>query len=314
MAKPPLDRHRFQRWMLGTLACGAAVCGVLTGVPRLLSRTPEQSQQVSAAEPAPVQINLTSAQRARVDPILLPLQRGELEKGLRASVNDAQGLVLWLLRADEQGQNDEGMRVMQDLRRQHPNAPQVLAAYLFELDIEIQGNHRERSVYKPWTPEQKQDFHQTLAQLYKSAPTLWLPYAIEGYRHFYLSGNTPDATQNRGISLLQKAVGYGPNVSLIHYRLASVCNLAADWQKRPALFATSITECQKALRLPPPSTQAAFFALMCYNYGWIPGQKPDKAKAAMAAKRFLAMLPPGFEFNSVLRENLAMANVPVPTA
>ena len=269
---------------------------------------------------------ISFAAPASVDPTLVPFQKGELQKKLRANKDNAHGMVLLLRRADEMSTsrvdsaysrpnandyNAQAMKTLTQMRREQPENMKVLAAYCFEFDIKAQGGHHQFAHYEPWSSAKEQQFRGMLKELYKKAPDLWVPYAIEGYHKFYASTKTP-AEQERGMKLLAKAVELAPNVPIAHHHYGYVCHYAADWQKKPELYGIAVAEYKKALQLRPVLSVAALDLLYAYVAGWLPDGKPDKAKAQVVAKRYLTMLPKGYVFADYEKRVFKSAGVALP--
>ncbi len=226
------------------------------------------------------------AATSAVDPTLVPFKKGELQQKLEANKDNVHALILLLLRADEMSSsrvnpafsrlnpksyNTQALQGLQQMRRRYPNNMKVLSAYCFSLDIDTQGMHREFSNYGEWSPEKEQKVQATLKELREKAPKLWVSYAIEGYRLFYRGEKTP-AEQNQGIQLLAKAIELAPTVPILRSRYARVCRYASDWQQkgrddRAVLYGVAITQCEKALQLRPPSSEAALSLSRGYLYG-----------------------------------------------
>jgi len=268
----------------------------------------------------------SAAAASTVDPTLVPFKKGELQQKLEGNKDNAHALILLVLRADEMSTsrvdpkfnkpnpnsyNLQALRKLDQMRRRYPNDMKVLSAYCFALDIRTQGASHEFTNYEQRSPEKEQKIQDTLKELRQKAPKLWVSYAIEGYRSFFDSEHTPEE-QDQGIKMLKKAVELAPNVPLVHQRYGYLCRYAADWQKKPALYATAVKEYQKALQLSPPSANAALDLLYSNAAGWLPNGKPDIPKAKVAAHKFLSMLPKGYVFADYEHHALGVVGIKVP--
>ena len=267
----------------------------------------------------------------KLDPTLVPFKKGELQQKLQSNTGNAHALILLLLRADEMSSsrvdpsftqpnpksyNLQALKTLEQLRQRYPDNVNVLAAYCFALDIPIQGMHRQFVNYPQKSPEREEKFKSVLKELREKAPKLWVPYAIEGYRRFYFGGKS-SAGFKQGLQLLERAIELGPTVPLIRVRYARVCRYAADWEQadpeiKAKLYSVGVSQCEKALQLQPPSSEAALSLARCYIYGWTQSLTKDKAKARVAAQRFLSMMPPGYVFADYEKRVLSRADIKVP--
>jgi len=248
--------------------------------------------------PLPLQAQETKKVIIKYDTALLPIQPEALEHELADSSRDAVKIYQLLRQANEQGQGEIVIHILDRLRQEEPNNAIVLSSYCLALDMATGAYkyHPNRPIHNI-TNVEREKFRLSMSKAREIAPDLWLTYVVEGHR---LADKYP--TAERGLGLLKKAVELNPETSITHYLLGDAYTISTNQHSSEK----AKEELEKSLTLKPVIADARFALFQQYDLF-----SPEPIKAKEAAEAFVASLPPGTKVSSTTRARLIKYGVSI---
>ncbi len=230
------------------------------------------------------------------DPIVLPVGESELHDSLIHDSHDAIAEYQWLLRAGYQHQEMVAYDTMNQLCKEQPNNPIVLAGYFMSLKMAEGGvntvlyNGGRRVISVSITKDN--EARALLQKAYRLDPKLWMIYDVDGEDQYY----DPVGDRKQGLVLLQEAEELAPRVAYIHWILGYVY---ANPPLSDGRFQIATQELKQALASSTNISNAAFIMFQIYS-SW----RPDHTQAIYWKHKFLSMVPPDVKLNPFARQEL----------
>jgi tetratricopeptide (TPR) repeat protein len=231
---------------------------------------------------------------SRYDRALLPTDAATLRRAIKANSRDPVALCQLVRQADAHKLVDVAYHTLNRLRLDQPDNAVAQAAYCLVFDV-ARGEYRARKPLIRFRAADYTGYVLALRRAYELDPKLWLTYAVEGHT----LSRSPDV-DTKGLALLKKAVSLAPDLSITHHLLAEAYTI---YQTPFQSFDKAAEEYNKASQLQPVLSTAPLARASIYCV-----RTPDKARALLARKEFLATVPPGYQLRPQTLELLRLCS------